>query len=361
MNVSRTFGARLGWAAAAAAAAFALVACGGDDDPPAAPATKFTVTPLVSDGSIAAAHTDANLVNGWGVAFNPTGFVWVADAGTAKSTLYDGNGVVQSLVVATPPSPTGIVFNGTASDFVVTRAGVSGASAFIFAGEDGTLAGWSPTVNRTATVTVFDGGNAGKSYKGLALAAQGGANFLYATDFHNGAVDMFDRTFTPFSTAGRFRDAALPAGYAPFGIQAIGSQIYVTYAKQDAQAHDAVNGAGLGVVDVFDTAGTFVKRLVAGGPLNAPWGVAMAPAGFGTFGSALLVGNFGDGRINAFDPATGRFLGALSKADGTPIVIDGLWGIAFGNGVNQQPATTLFFAAGPVDETHGLYGRIDMQ
>ena len=362
MNVSRTFGARTGRTLAAAAfAAWALVACSGDDDSPAAPATKFTLTALVSDGSVAGTRTDPNLVNGWGVAFNPTGFVWVADAGTARSTLYDGNGVVQSLVVATPPSPTGIVFNGTATDFVVTQAGVSGASAFIFAGENGTLAGWSPTVNRTAAVPVYDGSSAGKSYKGLALASQGGASFLYAADFHNGAVDMFDRTFTPFSTAGRFRDPGLPAGYAPFGIQAIGNQIYVAYARQDATAHDAVNGAGLGVIDVFDPAGAFVRRLVTGGPLNAPWGMAMAPADFGTFANALLVGNFGDGRINAFDPATGNFLGTLSKTDGTPIVIDGLWGIAFGNGVNQQPTTTLFFASGPAGETHGLYGRIDAQ
>jgi uncharacterized protein (TIGR03118 family) len=268
--------------------------------------------------------------------------------------------VVQSLVVATPPGPTGIVFSG-GSDFVVTRGAVSGPSRFIFAGEGGTLAGWSPTVNRTAAVKVYDGSAAGKSYKALALAAQGGANFLYAADFHNGAVDMFDRTFTPFSTAGRFRDAALPAGYAPFGIQAIGDRIYVAYAKQDAQAHDAVNGAGLGVIDVYDTAGALLRRLVTGGPLDAPWGMAMAPAGFGSFGNALLVGNFGDGRINAFDPATGNHLGTLGKSDGTPIVIDGLWGIAFGNGVNAQPSTTLFFASGPADETHGLYGRIDLE
>ena len=357
MNLFRPLYARVRWPAAAIMAC-ALAACGGDNGS-GIPPTRYTVTNLVSDGAIAAAHTDANLVNGWGVAFNPKGFVWVADAGTSRSTLYDGNGVVQSLVVATPPSPTGIVFNGS-TDFVVTKSGKSGASAFIFAGEEGTLAGWSPTVEPNATVTVHDGKSAGKSYKGLALAAQGGLNYLYATDFHNGAVDRFDRTFTPLPGTGLFKDAALPAGYAPFGIQAIGDRVYVAYAKQDADAHDAVNGAGLGVVDVFDTAGTFVKRLATGGALNAPWGMALAPAGFGTFSNALLVGNFGDGKINAFDPATGSLLGTLAKADGKPIVIDGLWGIAFGNGINQQPSTTLFFASGPADETHGLYGRIDM-
>jgi uncharacterized protein (TIGR03118 family) len=361
MNASRTLAARLGWTATAAAMACTLAACHGDDDdsnePPSMP---YAVTNLVSDGAVAAAHTDPNLVNGWGVAFNPTGFVWVSAAGTSKSTLYDGNGVVQSLVVATPPGPTGIVFSG-GSDFVVTRGAVSGPSRFIFAGEGGTLAGWSPAVNPNATVTAYDGGAAGKSYKGLALASQGGANFLYATDFHNGRIDMFDRTFTPFSTAGRFTDPALPAGYAPFGIQAVGDRIYVAYGRQDADAHDAVNGAGLGVIDVYDTAGALVRRLVTGGVLNAPWGMAMAPAGFGTFSNALLVGNFGDGRIHAFDPATGDLLGTLRQADGTPIEIDGLWGIAFGNGVNAQPTTTLFFAAGPADETHGLYGRIDLK
>ena len=356
MNISRTLRARAAWPAAVIVAC-ALAACGGDDNPSGTPPTPFKVTNLVSDGTIAAAHADANLVNGWGVAFNPTGFIWVANAGTAKSTLYDGNGVVQSLVVATPPSPTGIVYSGS-TDFVVTKAGVSAPSRFIFASEGGMLAGWAPSVSLNSTVTVYDGSAAGKSYKGLAISAQG----LYATDFHNGAVDTFDRTFTPFSIAGRFKDPALPAGYAPFGIQAIGNQIYVTYAKQDAQAHDAVNGAGLGVVDVFDTTGAFFKRLVTGGALNAPWGVALAPAGFGTFSNALLVGNFGDGKINAYNPATGDFLGTLGKADGTPIVIDGLWGIAFGNGINAtQPTTTLFFASGPADETHGLYGRIDLQ
>ena len=369
---------------AASVSAFALVACGGGGTsstggcvsgynmscPPAGGGAgtgkSYAATNLVSDGS-GTTYTDANLINGWGVAFNPQGFVWVADAGTSKSTLYDGHGVPQSLVVSIPPgqagsaNPTGIVFNGS-PDFVVTQAGASGASAFLFVGEAGTVSGWSPGVNPTAAITVFDGGAAGKVYKGATLAAQGRANFQYATDFHNGTVDVFDAAFTKVAVPGGFVDASMPVGYAPFGIQAVGGNIYVSYARQDVQARGELTGAGLGALDVFDTAGHLVKRLVApGGALNAPWGIAMAPANFGPFSNALLVGNFGDGKINAFDPTTGALLGTLSKADGSVIVIDGLWGIAFGNGLNSQPTNSLFFAAGPGGQAHGLYGRVDNQ
>ena len=366
---------------AAAAAAFAtaiiLTACGGGDDSggsmgatTSTTGMSYTATSLISDvnaasNPYASANVDANLVNAWGVAFNPQGFVWVANNGTSTSTLYDGNGVRQSLVVSIPAgtagsaAPTGIVFNGTA-DFQVTKGGVSGAAAFLFVGEAGTLSGWSPTVDPTHAITVVDGAAQGKIYKGLAIASAGGTSFLYATDFHNGVVDVFDASFTPVVRAGAFTDSALPAGYAPFGIQAIGNQIYVTFAKQDAQAEDDVAGAGLGAVSVFDTSGVLLRRLIpVGGKLDAPWGMALAPADFGVFSNALLVGNFGDGRINAFDPTTGSFLGTLSKSDGSAIAIDGLWGIAFGNGINAQPTNTLFYSAGPADESHGVYGRID--
>lgn len=328
--------------------------------------TAYKVSNLVSDGGVAAPHTDTNLVNAWGLAFNPKGFVWVAAAGTSKSTLYDGNGVPQSLVVSIPAGvrgaaePTGIVFNSS-QDFKVSQGGLSGASPFLFAGEAGTLSGWSPTVNSTQAITVYDGGGNGSIYKGLALASRGSQNLLYAADFHNAAIDVFDTNFAKVSVSGGFRDPALPAGYAPFGIQALGNSIYVAYARQDAQAEDEVAGAGLGVVDVFDSDGNLLRRLVSGGPLNAPWGMAMAPSDFGAFSGALLVANFGDGKINAFDASTGQHLGTLSDSAGAPIVIDRLWGIAFGNGLNAQPTNTLFFTAGPADETHGLYGRIDMQ
>jgi len=357
------------------AAAALMTACGGGGDSMSVygggmGATGYVATSLVSDfgaagNRYASGHIDNHLVNAWGLAFNPNGFAWVANAGTSTSTLYDGNGVPQTLVVAIPPgtagaaNPTGIVYNGT-TDFVVSQGGVSGASPFIFAGEAGTLSGWSPGVSLNSAIKVFDGAAAGAVYKGLALTSSGGANLLYATDFHNARVDVFDATFTKVAAAGGFTDPTLPAGYAPFGIQTIGGSIYVTFAKQDATAHDDVAGTGLGLVDVFDATGHFVKRLVdVGGALNAPWGMALAPANFGTFSSALLVANFGDGKINAFNASTGALMGTLSNAAGMPFAIDGLWGIAFGNGLNSQPTNTLFFTGGPSDETHGVYGRID--
>jgi uncharacterized protein (TIGR03118 family) len=360
---------------AAGIAAIMVVSCGGGGDgsmTPFAGASGYVSTHLVSNlnapsNPYSSSNVDPRLINAWGIAFNPQGFVWVANNGTSTSTLYDGNGVAQSLIVAIPAgnagsaSPTGIVFNST-SAFQVTQAGSVGASAFIFVGEAGTVSGWSPAVNQTNAVLIVDGAAQSKVYKGLAIATQGGAPQLYAADFHNGAVDVFDATFTPVVRAGAFTDSSLPAGYAPFGIQAIGNQIFVGYAMRDASAHDEVDGAGLGAVDVFDTAGNLVKRLIPpGGKLNAPWGMAMAPANFGTFSNALLVGNFGDGRINAFDPATGAALGTLSDPGGAVIAIDGLWGLAFGNGINAQPTNTLFYTAGPAGEKNGAYGRIDFQ
>ncbi|MFL6709523.1 MAG: TIGR03118 family protein [Massilia sp.] len=332
---------------------------------PVATASKFASTALVSDGT-GAAHTDAKLVNAWGIAFNPTGFVWVNNNGSNSSTLYDGNGVPQTLVVGIPAGtagaahPTGIVFNSS-TDFKVTQNGVTGAAAFIFVGEAGTVSGWSPAVNRTASITVVDGGGTGPVYKGLAIGKVGAANFLYAADFRNGAIDVFDGNFAKVSLAGSFRDPNLPTGYAPFNIQAIGDKLYVAYARRATGATDESKGAGFGVVALFDTSGNYIKELTSGGVLNAPWGLTQAPANLGTFSNAILVGNFGDGKINAFDPNTGAWMGALSKADGNPVVIDGLWGLAFGNGVSAQPVTTLFYTAGPGDEAHGAYGRLDIQ
>jgi len=357
-------------------ASLALVACGGGGSStmtatPAMAASGYVSTHLISNNNVstnpyATANVDPRLVNAWGIAFNPQGFVWVANNATSTSTLYDGAGVPQSLVVsipaggAGPAKPTGIVFNGSTA-FPVTQGGVSGASAFIFAGEGGTISGWSPGVNATNAVIAVDNGAKGKIYKGLAVASVGGAARLYAADFHNGVVDVFDGNFAPVVVNGAFVDPTLPAGYAPFGIQAIGSRIFVSYAKQDAQAEDEVAGSGLGAVDVFDTAGNLVQRLIpVGGKLDAPWAMVMAPADFGPFGNDLLVGNFGDGRINVFDPASGAFIATLSNGSGTPLVFDGLWGLAFGNGLNSQPTNTLFYAAGPADESNGAYGRIDV-
>ena len=357
--------------AVVAALGATLVACGGGGygggdmpaavppvvAPPVVASTLFKVTNLVGDIAGAATQTDAKLVNPWGIAFNPTGFVWVANNGSATSTLYDGNGVAQALVVATPAAPTGIIYNGS-SDFKITQNGVTAASPFIFAGENGSISAWSPTVNRNNALSIV-ASTVQAVYKGLAIATYNSVNYLYATDFHNNRIDVFDASFNKATLPGAFQDTGLPAGYAPFGIQAVGDRIYVSYAQRATVGDDDVKGAGLGVVDVFDTAGNLVKQLVKGGALNAPWGMAIAPANFGTYSGKLLVANFGDGKINAYDAATGAAAGTLAKADGSAIFVDGLWGIAFGPGVNSQPTNTLFFTAGPGSEAHGLYGRID--
>ena len=262
-----------------------LSACGGSDDSNgSAMGTGYVATNLVSDvnsssNPYSGPNIDAHLVNAWGIAFNPQGFVWVANNATSTSTLYDGNGVAQSLVVAIPAGtagaakPTGIVYSGTQS-FQVSQGGVTGASRFVFASEAGTIAGWAPNVNLTSAITVVDGAAAGKIYKGLAIGNQAGADRLFAADFHNGTVDVFDANFAPVSVAGGFVDANLPAGYAPFGIQVIGNLVYVSYAKQDAAREDEVAGAGLGIVDGH--LGRFLApreqeyvRLAAGGELTA--------------------------------------------------------------------------------------------
>ena len=341
-------------------------------------ATAFAAKNLVADTASGTVTLDTKLVNPWGIAFGP-GPVWVANNHSETSTLYDGTGAPQPvggpLIVNLPAGaggatfdPTGIVFNPTA-DFVVSAGGKSAAALFIYVGEGGMLAGWSKDVDvGNAVVMYTDSG--GAVYKGLTLANNGAGNFLYVADFHNNKVDVFNATFTkqPSSaTSFTFKDPALPAGYAPFGIQALKTgaggtvQIYVAYAKQQApDNHDNANGAGLGLIDIYDTNGTLVKTLVMpGGALNAPWGMALAPADFGTLSNVLLVGNFGDGKINGYDPSKGQFMGTLSTANGA-FASPGLWGIAFGNDAANQPHNTLFFAAGPNDEVNGSYGRIDM-
>jgi uncharacterized protein (TIGR03118 family) len=318
---------------------------------------SYVVRNLVSDGTIPADHIDPNLVNAWGLVHSATSPWWVADNGTAVSTLYNGAGTPQALVVHVPGAPTGTVFNGGAR-FVVTNGAASGAARFLFASEDGTISGWSPSVSATQAFVGLDNTAAGAIYKGLAIATTASGDFLYAADFHNARVDVVDGSFHVVTTAGAFEDPGLPARYAPFGIQNLQGRIYVAYARQDEDAADEVAGEGLGFVSAFDTSGRFLGRIASRGPLNAPWGLAVAPAGFGRFSGDLLVGNFGDGRINAYDLATLEPKGHLKRPDHHPIVIDGLWGISFGNGVNAGPTNTLFFAAGPGEEEHGLFGSI---
>jgi uncharacterized protein (TIGR03118 family) len=316
---------------------------------------------LVSDIAGVARVTDRNLVNPWGLSAGPTTPLWVADNGTDLSTLYSGGvrgsiPVVAPLVVSIPGgAPTGTVFNPT-TGFVVSNGTESAPARFIFDSEAGQITAWSPSVP-PATEARSVVTTPGAIYKGLAIAETPKGPLLYAADFHGAKVDVFDQQFHPVTPAGGFTDRGLPAGYAPFNIQELGGRLYVAFAKQDDQAEDEVAGPGLGFVDVFDTSGHLLKRLVSQGNLNAPWGLVLAPRNFGGFGGDLLVGNFGDGAINAYNSQTGVLDGQLTNEDGNPIRIDGLWALRFGNGVIGTPRT-LLFTAGIADEAHGLLGEI---
>jgi uncharacterized protein (TIGR03118 family) len=315
----------------------------------------YSNTNFQSDIPGVALHTDPNLVNPWGMAVSPNGTIWVSDNGTGVSTLYHQDGTAVSLVVTIPTAarnkdggnPTGIVFNGTPF-FQVTKNGSSAPAFFIFVSEDGSISGWNPTLDLThAIIAVDNGTNRGVNraiYKGATLGVANGHNFLYATDFHTGKVHTFDENFHQVNPNG-FVDPNLPAGYAPFGIRNINGEIFVTYALQDHAKEDDVPGPGNGFVNVFDTSGNFLRRLISNGNLNSPWGLALVE------GDELWVGNFGDGLINNYDPNTGDFIETLMRADGTPLQFEGLWDLLpLGDGV--------FFTAGIADEEHGLFGII---
>ena len=329
------------------------------------PGNVFRQTNLVSDLPGMAQLTDPDLVNPWGLAAGPTTPAWVANNGTGKATIYPGfvNGSpIQKagLVVSIPGgAPTGQVFNGTPG-FVVRSGAASGPAPFLFDSEAGLVTGWNPGVPPPPPSTQAQTGASVTDaiYKGLAIASTGSGTFLYAADFHRGQIDVFDSSFNLVHLSGSFSDRKIPRGYAPFNIQELGGLLYVAYAKQDADREDEVAGPSLGFVDVYSTSGHLLRHLIQRGQLNAPWGLVLAPAGFGRFGGALLVGNFGDGRINAYKPGTGKFLGRLRDEDGSPIEIDGLWALRFGNGVTGNP-TTLLFTAGIDDEQHGLFGAIE--
>ena len=323
---------------------------------------------LVSDGFVPADHINPDVVNAWGLVSGPTTPWWIVDNGTGKSTLYNVATGTFPLTVTVPGAggaqgnPTGIVFNG-GSGFVVNNGVGTSAARFIFASEDGTLSAF----RGVPVVTVVPNAQApahGAIYKGLAIDSDTNGQFLYATDFHNGAVDIFDASFHAVSMPGAFTDPTLPAGFAPFGIQNINGTIYVTYALQDEDKEDDVAGPGNGFVDAFTTSGAFIRRVASMGELNSPWGLALAPANFGRFSGDLLIGNFGDGRIHAFREEDGEFeaVGLLHSAGGKPIQIDGLWALQFGHGTSASSANgltnTLFFTAGPAEEEHGLFGSI---
>jgi uncharacterized protein (TIGR03118 family) len=323
----------------------------------------YRVTNLVSDVAGEAQNTDPNLLNAWGLAAGPTSPWWVSANHADVSTIYDGTGAVQPLVVDVAGGVTGLVFNGS-TNFVVTHGTDSGPSVFLFDTEGGTILGWNPAVPApapsTQTFVVADRSSVEAIYKGLAIASTADGDFLYAADFHNARVDMFDGSFNLVSDATTFVDPDIPDGFAPFGIQNIGGTIFVAYAMQDAAGEDEQAGAGLGYVDMFDTSGAFLGRVASQGKLNAPWGLAMAPAGFGRVSGDLLVGNFGDGKIHAFQQTATGFEpdGALKTRSGDPVAIDGLWALEFGTGDVAGPTNTLFFTAGPDDENHGLFGKI---
>jgi len=346
---------RLLTAAGATVVLAVLVAGGVPATAAGASDNVYAASNLVSDVPGVAANTDSNLVNAWGLTSLPTSPWWVADNETDVSTIYRANGTTARPPVHVPGAPTGAVSN-TGSSFVVSNGTTSGPALFLFATEDGTILGWNPNVDPNNAVVAVPA--AGAIYKGLALAG----DRLYATDFHGGHVDVFNGSFQPLNTPGAFVDPGIPAGYAPFGIQNVNGTLVVTYAKQDADAEDDVAGQGLGFVDRFSTSGTFLGRVATHGQLNSPWGIAMAPANFGRFSGDLLIGNFGDGEISAFEPQTdGTFelVGQLRTSERKVLSIDGLWALQFGKGTdNNGPATTLFFTAGPADETHGLFGTI---
>src|SRR5262245_23680737 len=319
-------------------------------------ADTYSWTNFQSDIAGVAQHVDPNLVNPWGMSVSSNGTIWVSVNGTGVATLYHQDGTAASLVVTIPTArqnrgtgnPTGQVFNST-NFFQVTKNGTSGPARFIFVSEDGSISGWNPTVDPTnAIIAVDNGTNHGVNraiYKGATLGVANGHNFLYATDFHTGKVETYDENFQQVNPNG-FVDPNLPSGYGPFGIRNFNGEIFVTYAKQDHKREDDVKCAGCGFINVFDTSGNFVRRLVSNGNLNAPWGLVEVE-------NELWVGNFGDGLINVYDPMTGAFIETLMRADGTQLQFDGLWDM-----LPAQSGGGVFFTAGIADESHGLFGLI---
>ena len=350
------------WKQTAATAAFALtltlIAAGN------AVAQHYTRTDLTADNSTTsptAANFDTNLVNPWGMSRSSGSPWWISDNGSSLSTLYDATGAPKSLVVSIPApdgqpggTPTGTVYNYTTGFALAAGA----PAIFLFATEDGTISGWNPGVNATnAVIKVNHNGSA--IYKGLALATTPQGPRLYATNFQSGGVEVFDAGFHHVSVSGGFLDPNLPVNYAPFGIQNVGGNLVITFAHRKPGSEDEDHGPGLGFVDVFDLSGRLLLRLQHGPHFNAPWGIALAPSDFGPFSHRLLIGNFGDGWIHAFNPVSGKLEGAMLDPNGAAIAIDGLWGLSFGgDNPNSGMSTVLFFTAGPNDESDGIFGSL---
>ncbi|ACL58177.1 TIGR03118 family protein [Methylobacterium nodulans] len=329
---------------------------------------SYTQTNLVSsDPSLPAEFIDPNLINPWGVAHGPGGPLWVSDNGTGVTTVYDGAGNLipidgnTAITIATPPgqtdhaTPTGQVFNDTGSGFDITENGSTAPAAFIFGTEDGTISGWNPNVDPAKSVLAVDNSTAGAVYKGLAIGHTESDTLLFAANFHDGTVDVFDSQFHPVNS---FTDPSLPAGYAPFNTQVLDDHLFVSFALQDEAKHDDVAGPGNGFVDEFDFSGHLLHRVASGGLLNSPWGLAIAPSGFGEFSGDLLVGNFGDGTINVYDPHNFGFLGKLDDPAGNPITIGDLWALEPGTGVRNGDPHSVYFTSGVQNEAQGLFGSL---
>jgi uncharacterized protein (TIGR03118 family) len=343
-------------------------------DPAKKKTPAYMQTNLVTSGKpLKGKFRDKNLLNPWGLVQGPMTPFWVSDNNAGVSTLYNGNGKAVRVmvgkknvpfVVTIPPpknstataTPSGIVFNGTATDFT--------GDLFMFAAEDGTISGWQPAdaseavlqVDNSAIPTAVNGA----VYKGLAIATLNGHQFIYATNFRSGGIDVFDGGYKPVtSLTGTFTDPSPIAGFAPFGITLFGtSNLWVSYAMQDVAKHDPVHQVGAGYIDIFTTDGVFVKRFATGGNLNAPWGMVLTPAGFGPLGGNFFIGNFGDGMINAFD-AMGNSKGQPTDKKGKALNVDGLWALVFGNGSNKAATTSLYFTAGPNKESEGIFGKFN--
>ena len=317
---------------------------------------------LVSDGAVHAVTIDPNLLNPWGMAFFPGGPFWISDNNSGLATLYDGLGSIIPLVVTIPwaagstvGTPTGVVANTNSFLFIIPNT--TDPALFIFDSEDGTISAWSPVINLTQAQLIIDNSGKGAVYKGLALGNNRTGSFLYATNFRLRRIDVFDSTFKPATLAGNFSDPRLPPGFAPFGIANVLGNLFVTYAMQDSAKHDPQLAPGLGFVDIFDTNGHLIRRFATQGNLNAPWGVSLAPFNFGQFKNMILIGNFGDGRINVYNPLTSAFVGQLADPSNKTIAIDGLWTLTFGGAQNSDPGT-LYFSAGTNDEADGLFGSL---
>ena len=340
--------------------------------PPAISVTKYSQHNLVSDIPGLADQTDAGLINPKGIALNSTGAFWISNNRTGTSSLYNGSGqpfpINNPRVVNIPAGlggppaslPAAQVFNGTPAFQIAT----GNPAAFIFATESGTISGWNPAVDAGNARLMIDRSGSGAIYKGIAIGSNDSGALLYVTNFNAGTVEVFDSNYQPVRVSGNFNDPNLPAGFAPFNIRKIGRKLYVTYALQDSPRQADVPGPGNGLINAFDMDGNLVQRLVSNGPLNSPWGIALAPDFFGDYSNTLLVSNSGDGSVNAFDPFTGAFLGALQGSDGNPLNIPGLWALQFGNGHDGGDANTLYFTTGVAGGgnigAHGLLGSIQV-